>query len=193
VRVIEVVDHQQDWASRFEWLRASYADALDAEGARYRTIEHVGSTAVPGLAAKPVIDVDIVVDAVDVHAAVAALATIGFESRGDLGVPGRIAFFTPDGFAPSNTYVTTDGSLALRNHLAVRDVLRADQALRDEYGEVKRRAASAAHDIGEYTVLKSEILDRILRQAGLTEAERAEIAEVNRSIAARTSSSSGRG
>lgn len=96
----------------------------------------------PGLAAKPIIDVDVVVDAADAEQASRALSHIGFEVRGDLGVPGRLAFLTPERFAPSNTYVMTDGSLALRNHLAVRDVLQADSALRDEYAAVKRQAAS---------------------------------------------------
>jgi GrpB-like predicted nucleotidyltransferase (UPF0157 family) len=142
---------------------------------------------VPGLAAKPIIDVDVIVEAADAELASRALTHIGFEARGDLGVPGRIAFFTPEQFAPSNTYVITAGSLALRNHLAVRDVLRADPALRDEYAAVKRQAASTAGNPGEYLVLKSSVLDKILRLAGLSSKERAEIAKVNRSIAARGS------
>ncbi|MEG8035393.1 GrpB family protein [Sphingomonas sp. LR61] len=183
--MIEVVEYQPSWPVRFAVLRDAYAAALDAAGAPYRSIEHVGSTSVPGLAAKPVIDVDIVVGAGDVAAAVAALSTIGFEPRGDLGVPDRQAFRTPERFAPSNTYVAKVGSLSLRNHLAVRDVLRADPALRDEYAAVKRRAAAEAEDIDDYIERKSEVLARILLARGLSDRERAAITATNRRITGR--------
>ncbi|PCN46878.1 hypothetical protein Csp2054_14880 [Curtobacterium sp. 'Ferrero'] len=183
--MIEIVEYQASWSARFTELRTAYGEALRTAGAGYRSIEHVGSTSVPGLAAKPIIDVDVVVEASDAEQAARALSHIGFEARGDLGVPGRIAFFTPERFAPSNTYVMTDGSLALRNHLAVREVLRADSELRDEYAAAKRQAARSAGNPGEYLVLKSDVLDKILRRAGLSAEERAEVADVNRSIAAR--------
>lgn len=183
--MVEVVEYRPSWPSRFEALRAELSGALDAAGAAYRGIEHVGSTAVPGLAAKPVIDVDVVVDADGVEAATVALTTLGLVPRGDLGVAGRYAFDPPARLAPSHVYVAVDGCLALRNHLAVRDVLRSDAALRDEYGEVKRRAAAAASDIDEYILLKSEVLERVLRRGGLTDDERAAIDATNRAITSR--------
>lgn len=182
--MVEVMAYRASWPEHFAELREAYAAALEAGGVPHR-IEHVGSTAVPGLAAKPVIDVDVVVSDADVRAAEAALATIGFVPRGDLGIPGRWAFLTPERFAPSNTYVVVEGSLALRNHLGVRDVLRADAILRAEYAEVKLRAADSAADIDEYLELKSGVLDRVLRAAGLTEDERAEITTTTRSITGR--------
>ncbi len=182
--MIEVVEYRDEWRDRFGLLRAAYSAALDRAGVRHR-IEHVGSTSVPGLAAKPVVDVDVVVAEDDVAAAVGALATIGFVPRGDLGIAGREAFRTPDRFAPSNTYVVAEGSLALRNHLGVRDVLRADDALRDEYAAVKRRAGHAAVDIDAYIARKSDVLDRVLRAAGLTDEERASIAASTRGITGR--------
>lgn len=182
--VVEVVEYRAEWPRRFEVLRRAYDDALRAAGVPHR-IEHVGSTAVPGLAAKPVIDVDVIVAAADVPAAVAALATIGFEPRGDLGIPERQAFRTPDHFAPTNTYVVSEGSLALRNHLAVRDVLRADAGLREEYAAVKRQAAAAATDVDDYLERKSDVLVRILRVAGLTDDERASITASTRGITGR--------
>jgi GrpB-like predicted nucleotidyltransferase (UPF0157 family) len=183
-QVIEVVEYRAEWRDRFEVLRDAYSTALDAAGVPHR-IEHVGSTSVPGLAAKPVVDVDVVVAERDVAAAVGVLATIGFAPRGDLGIAGREAFRTPDRFAPSNTYVVAEGSLALRNHLGVRDVLRADDALRDEYAAVKRRAGQDAVDIDAYIARKSDVLDRILRAAGLTDEERVSIAASTRGITGR--------
>lgn len=182
--MIEVVAYRASWPERFAELRDAYAAALTAAGVPHR-VEHVGSTAVPGLAAKPVIDVDVVVAPVGVPAAVAALGSIGFRPRGDLGIPGREAFQPPERFAPTNTYVVAEGSLALRNHLAVRDVLRSDDGLRDEYADVKSRAAAVASDIDDYIARKAEILDRVLCAAGLTAEERASIAATTRGITAR--------
>jgi len=94
-----------------------------AAGVPVVAIEHVGSTAVPGLAAKPVIDCDIVVAGPEVPAASAVLAGLGFTPLGELGIPLRWAFREPRRLAGTNTYVVAAGSLSLRNHLAVRDVL----------------------------------------------------------------------
>ncbi|MGF0118326.1 GrpB family protein [Promicromonospora sp. Marseille-Q5078] len=183
--MVDVVEYQPGWPARFEELRAAYARALEAAGVPYRGIEHVGSTSVPGLAAKPVIDVDVVVAGSDVERASDALESIGFVPRGDLGVADRYAFDPPERFAPTHTYVVVEGTLSLRNHLAVRDTLRADPGLRDEYAAVKRQAARTASDIDEYILLKSEVLGRILRRGGLSEDERASIADTNRGITAR--------
>ncbi len=100
-------------------------------------VEHVGSTAVPGLAAKPVLDIDVVVPAGDVDAAVAALESAGYVHRGDLGVPDREAFHAPDDDPRRHVYVCRAGSLSVRNHLAVRDVLRRREDLREAYAAVK--------------------------------------------------------
>jgi GrpB-like predicted nucleotidyltransferase (UPF0157 family) len=173
--VIEVVDYDPAWPRRFEQLRREYADALAAAAVPVVAIEHVGSTSVPGLAAKPVIDCDIVVAEQHVPAASATLVELGFEPLGELGIPQRWAFKEPERLAGTHTYVTVDGCLALRNHLALRDVLRLDPVLREEYAAVKRRAGATASDIDEYGRGKNATIQRILAAAGLTEAERAAI------------------
>ncbi len=173
--VIEVCDYDPLWAVRFEELRAVYQAALQRAAVPVVGIEHVGSTAVPGLAAKPVIDIDIVVSADHVPAASTALVELGFEPRGELGIPQRWAFYAPEGLGSTHTYVTVAGSLALRNHLAVRDVLRQNPGLRDEYGAVKREVGARAADIYEYGAGKSAMIQRILETAGLTEEDRRSI------------------
>jgi len=75
----------------------------------------------------------------------------------------------------TNTYVVVEGSLALRNHLAVRDALRAGPALREQYAAVKRRVGATAANIDEYGRGKNAMVQRILAAAGLTDAERASI------------------
>jgi GrpB-like predicted nucleotidyltransferase (UPF0157 family) len=173
--VILVVEYNPAWPRRFEQLRHEYAEAMAAAEVPVVCIEHVGSTAVPGLAAKPVIDCDIVVAGPDVAAASQALAGLGFTPLGDLGIPLRWAFKEPARLAPTNTYVVVQESLSLRNHIAVRDILRADHDLRDQYAAVKRKVGAVAANIDDYGRGKNAMVQQILAAAGLTAAERASI------------------
>ncbi len=173
--MIEVVDYDPVWAERFDALRSEYANALFGAAVPVIAIEHVGSTSVPGLAAKPIIDCDIVVDELHVEAASAVLVSLGFTPLGELGIPKRWAFDEPERLAGTSTYVVVEGSLALLNHLAVRDALRADEELRDEYGEVKKRVAAEAEDIYAYGAGKNAMIQRILSTAGLSADDRASI------------------
>ena len=170
-----VVEYDFAWPQRFERLRREYAAAMAAAGVPVMAIEHVGSTSVPGLAAKPIIDCDIVVAGQDVAAASEVLASLGFKPLGELGIPLRWAFKEPERLAGTNTYLVVTGSLALRNHLAVRDILRADPDLRQQYAAVKKRAGATAANIDEYGRAKNAMVQKILMAAGLTEAERAAI------------------
>jgi GrpB-like predicted nucleotidyltransferase (UPF0157 family) len=169
--VITVLEYDPAWPTHFEALRDEYAAAMAEAGVPVVAIEHVGSTSVPGLAAKPVIDCDIVVRQDDVAAASDILISLGFTPEGELGIPQRWAFKEPARLPRTNTYVIVHGSLSLRNHLTVRDVLRADAALRDEYAAVKRAAAIHAVNIDEYVRAKTATVQKILAAAGLTDAE----------------------
>jgi GrpB-like predicted nucleotidyltransferase (UPF0157 family) len=173
--VISVVEYDSTWPQRFERLREEYAAVMAASGVPVVAIEHVGSTAVPGLAAKPIIDCDIVVAEKDVVAASRALVALGFTALGQLGIPLRWAFKEPERLAGTNTYVVIEGSLSLRNHLALRDIVRADPELREQYATVKRRLAAVANNIDEYGQGKSAMIQRILTAAGLTSKELASI------------------
>jgi len=175
VGVILVVEYDPAWPRRFEELRLEYAGAMAAAGVPVAAIEHVGSTSVPGLAAKPVIDCDIVVAARDAPAAARTLAGLGFAPLGELGIPLRWAFREPQRLAGTNTYVVAEGSLSLRNHLAVRDVLRADADLREQYAATKRRVGATAANIDDYGRGKNAMIQKILAAAGLTDSERAAI------------------
>lgn len=173
--VIVVVEYDLTWPQRFERLRLEYAAAMAAAGVPVVAIEHVGSTSVPGLAAKPVLDCDVVVAEQDVAAASRTLAGLGFRPLGELGIPLRWAFKEPQRLAGTNTYIVAAGSLSLRNHLAVRDILRTDPDLRERYAAVKRRAGASAANIDDYGRAKNAMVQQILAAAGLTDAERASI------------------
>lgn len=91
---VEVVSYSKDWPVQFAQIAGRIGRALD--GVPVLGVEHVGSTAVPGLAAKPILDIDIIVERQHVRAAIAALENIGYVHRGDLGVKDREAFTAPD-------------------------------------------------------------------------------------------------
>ncbi|MEJ7707647.1 MAG: GrpB family protein [Nocardioidaceae bacterium] len=173
--MISVVEYDPTWPQRFERLRQEYAEAMAAAGVPVVAIEHVGSTSVPGLAAKPIIDCDIVVAEADVVAASETLIGLGFKPLGELGIPCRWAFEIPERLTGTNTYVVVEGSLSLRNHLAVRDILRMNADLREQYAAAKRQVSAVATNIDEYGRGKNAMVQQILAATELTEAERASI------------------
>jgi GrpB-like predicted nucleotidyltransferase (UPF0157 family) len=175
---IVISDYRPEWPAQFEALRARLAPAL---GPVALSIEHVGSTSVPGLAAKPIIDLDVVIASpAELPAAVAALQTLGYQHQGDLGVPDREAFRGGPAEVDHHLYVCIHGSLALRNHLLVRDALRGSAALRERYGAVKRGlAARFPEDIDAYVDGKTAVLAEILASQGMARAELEAIAGVN--------------
>jgi len=90
-----VVEYDASWPRRFEAFEEEYRAALKRSAVEVVGIEHVGSTAVPGLAAKPIIDCGIVVDAEHVVPASDVLVGLGFRPLGELGIPQRWAFKEP--------------------------------------------------------------------------------------------------
>lgn len=175
---IEVVDHDPAWAERFQLLRAALLPALGGIALR---IEHVGSTSVPGLAAKPVIDVDVILErASDTARVIAALESLGYRHLGDLGIPGREALRHPSPPVRHNLYAGAADALPIQNHLAFRDALRSDPALRDEYAALKRRLAATCPNIDAYVEAKTELIIGVLKAAGLGPDRLAEITQVNR-------------
>ncbi|HKJ03147.1 MAG TPA: GrpB family protein [Longimicrobiales bacterium] len=163
MKKVVVVDYDPAWPRIFEQLRAPVLEAL---GDVALSIEHVGSTSVPGLAAKPVIDIDVVVAEGAVAGAIKHLATLGYSHRGDLGVPTREAFQRPMGLPRHHLYLCPATSPALANHLAVRDHLRAHPVEAAAYGALKKRlAGDFPHDIDGYMAGKTDFLVGVLRKA----------------------------
>ena len=179
MRTITVVDYDASWPARFASLRATVEPAVADLAV---AIEHVGSTAVPGLAAKPIIDLDVVVRSrMDVPIAVGRLTALGYDHLGDLGIAGREAFRPPDAMPTHNLYVCRHDSPSLANHLALRDHLRRDAALARAYGDLKKRLARAfPHDVDAYGAAKTDFIVAVLRDAGLPEAHLEGIERANR-------------
>lgn len=175
---IDVVEYSEEWPAQFLLIASELGRALGEVPTV--SIEHVGSTSVPGLAAKPVIDIDIVVGRQHVAAAIAALARLGYVHRGDLGITDRQAFTAPDDHPPRHVYICVEGTLHLRNHLAVRDTLRARPDLRERYGAVKiELSRDPDMDSTTYVARKSDVLQEVLEHSDLTEDEKALILALN--------------
>ncbi|MEV4686590.1 GrpB family protein [Microbacterium sp. LWH3-1.2] len=178
---VVVVPYSDEWPGQFERVAAELGRAL--EGIPVLAIEHVGSTSVPGLAAKPVIDIDVVVDRAHVDGAIRALVAAGYMHRGDLGVTDRESMAAPDDDPSRNVYVCVEGTLHLRNHLAVRSILRDRDDLRDRYGAIKTEIAlDPAIGIETYLALKSPVLQEVLALSDLTDAEKRAIFALNTSF-----------
>lgn len=161
---VVVVDYDPSWPGLFDEVRAHVWPAVADVASR---VEHVGSTAVPGLAAKPVIDIDVIVPAGLVPEAIARLEGVGYEHEGDLGVTGREAFRAPSGLPRHHLYLCPEGSLALANHIAVRDYLRRAPSDAQAYGELKKRlAVEFADDRDGYGRGKTEFILRVLQETG---------------------------
>jgi GrpB-like predicted nucleotidyltransferase (UPF0157 family) len=157
---IVVADHDPSWAARFEQVEARLHAAL---GATALSVEHIGSTSVPGLAAKPIIDVLVVVADVEAESSfLAALEAAGFALRAR--DPGHRMFRTSGKDVHVHVYSTGDGAIV--DYLDLRDWLRVDEADRTVYADVKRRLAQRPwSDMNHYADAKTEVIAQILARA----------------------------
>ncbi|KAI4667655.1 uncharacterized protein J4E88_010175 [Alternaria novae-zelandiae] len=174
-----IEQYNKEWPQQFETIKSELEHHL--QDIDYLSIEHVGSTSVPGLVAKPIIDVDIIVTRDNVQPAIDALIEKGrFDYLGELGIVDRHAFKDPNQSNRHNVYLCVDGVAQTRNHLSLRDTLRSDNELRDEYARVKLELAAKANNIVDYMVAKGNVIQKILKASGtFTKEELAAIARAN--------------
>ena len=177
--LVKVVPHRDAWNEQFARLKQTVEEALS--GMKFR-IEHVGSTSVPGLAAKPIIDADIVPEDWKMFPEAAKrLEQAGWRHRGDLGIPGREAFAASMRLDfPHHLYVCLDGITALDNHLKLRDYLRSHPDAVERYGALKMKLASLyPESVLHYCAAKSDLIADMLEAAGIAPGELRKIREVN--------------
>ncbi len=179
MKQVAVENYNSSWPSMFEAIKAQVWPAVQdiAIG-----IEHVGSTSIPGLSAKPVIDIDVVIlNASDLPMVIERLKAVGYEHRGNLGIEGREAFRAPAASIKQNFYVCLEDSLALKNHLLLRDHLRSNASARDEYSLLKHELARKfPDDIDSYVEGKTAFILRVLESQGILASELNDIDEANR-------------
>ena len=161
---VAVRPYDPGWPQRFARERVRLADGL---GSLARAIEHIGSTAVPGLDAKPVVDVLVGVDGpLDGHPALAAVAALGYESFGEAGVPGRRYFRRRAPGDDVNVHVVAHGGEVWADNLLLRDHLRAHPEEARAYAEARRRAAAAAPEsLLRYSDLKADVVRALVARA----------------------------
>jgi GrpB-like predicted nucleotidyltransferase (UPF0157 family)/RimJ/RimL family protein N-acetyltransferase len=162
---VTVEPYNPEWPQQFLKIKSELEVHL--RDVSYLSIEHVGSTSVPSLAAKPIIDIDIIVPRDGVQPAIDALITNGkFDYLGELGIIDRHAFKDGNQAIPHNIYICVAGAVQTRNHLRLRDTLYSNSALRDEYAHVKLDLAASTTNIIDYLVGKTAIIQKILWTAG---------------------------
>jgi GrpB-like predicted nucleotidyltransferase (UPF0157 family) len=165
---IVVAEYDPAWAEMYERDRKAILGAL---GEMVRGIEHVGSTSVPGLAAKPIIDILLGVDADDLDRIIAPVERIGYEYSPDweISLPHRRYFrrLLPDGTNTHHLHAVAIGSEFWTRHLRFRDYLRANPSKAEEYAALKREIARQHQGGIDYTFAKTEFIQSIESLAGV--------------------------
>jgi GrpB-like predicted nucleotidyltransferase (UPF0157 family) len=167
---VVVLPYDKAWKDDFEAIRREIEEAI---GAWILGIEHVGSTAVEGMWAKPCIDLDVVIrDDRAFDAVVRGLEAIGYFHEGDLGIPGREAFRYVDKphLRQHHLYVCSQSSEELHRHVTFREFLRSDPDAVRKYSAVKETAARLfPDDIDGYMAYKAPCIEELYRACGLKE------------------------
>ena len=167
IRTLELVAYDPAWPARF----AQEAERLrTAVGPHVEAVEHVGSTAVPGLLGKPVLDVAVAVrTTAAADACIQPLAALGYEYRGTHGDDPRRRYYVRNGAAGRRVAQIHLYILPARGYveqLAFRDALRADPAVAAAYAAEKQRVAAAVGwDKAAYSVAKGPFVERVLARA----------------------------
>lgn len=180
--------YNPSWKTAFERInKAIKAELNNSEIA----VQHVGSTSIPGLTAKPILDIDIILTDKNLLGNVTLkLEKLGYQSMGEQGIAGRFAFRQLSEFVPltmpknkwqaHHLYVCYADSLALKNHLLFRQALLNDQNLLESYAQLKETlTADPKITKEEYWKRKTGFIISVLEKMGLSEAELKEINKAN--------------
>lgn len=165
---IIVLPYDEAWKSDFEAIRKEIVHAI---GELIVGIEHVGSTSVEGMSAKPCIDIDVIIKDYSVFDAVVRnLETIGYIHEGDLGIKDREAFkySNKPHLQTHHLYVCPHYSKELHRHLVFRDFLKSNAEAVKKYSAVKETAAQLfPASIDQYIEYKSPCIKELYKQCGL--------------------------
>jgi GrpB-like predicted nucleotidyltransferase (UPF0157 family) len=159
---VELSDHDPSWADVFETERRRLAPVF---GEAAVGIEHIGSTSVAGLCAKPIVDILVGLEQLelaDQH--VAGMEALGYEYLGEYGLPGRL-FFRKGDPRTHNVHVVQHGGEHWERQLLFRDALRSSPEERESYDAFKRRLAAEGHPREVYTELKTPVIREIEARA----------------------------
>jgi GrpB-like predicted nucleotidyltransferase (UPF0157 family) len=158
---VELVDHDPTWAELYNEEAAKIAAVFDGAAAG---IEHIGSTSVPDLCAKPIVDVLVGLrELVLTDEQIAAMQSLGYEYLGEHGLPGRLFFRKHP--RTHHVHVVEHEGEHWERQLMFRDTLRRDHDERRRYDEFKRRLAAEGHPREVYTELKTPFIREVEARA----------------------------
>jgi GrpB-like predicted nucleotidyltransferase (UPF0157 family) len=160
---VELVPHDPQWPQAFQRIRNRLLTLLP----QALSIDHIGSTSIPGMTAKPLIDIDIVLpDLGHIEGATRVLLVEGYEPRGNRYDDEVWAFLSRGSVPAERVYLCPSGNGTHRNRLAFRDYLIAHPQAAADYAALKRRlAAEFRMDGDRYTAHKREFVDAIVARA----------------------------
>lgn len=165
---VKVLPYDESWKLAFEEIRSEIENVLDG---LIIGIEHVGSTSVEGLSAKPCIDLDVVIKDYSVFDAVVRnLESIGYIHEGNLGIADRETFkySNKPHLMQHHLYVCPQYSEELNRHITFREFLRSNPEAVKKYGTVKEVAAKLyPDDIDKYIEYKSPCIQELYEMCGL--------------------------
>ena len=165
---VEVSPYDAVWADDFQKIKSELDGVLNG---LVLSVEHVGSTSVPGLSAKPIIDIDVVIkDEAALPPVIEALQSIGYQHNGDQGIKGREAFDYEgkEHLRKHHLYVCATDSAELKRHMTFRDYLRSDPDAVRGYSRVKEEGAALyPFDIDGYIAYKSPFIEQIYKKLGI--------------------------
>lgn len=162
-KTVRIVSYDPRWPALFREEAERITAAVAEAGLPPLDLEHVGSTAVPGLAAKPILDMAGGRDPSDAGTAyVAALEGAGYVYRGESGVPGR-DFFRKGAVRSHHLHLVEKGGSEWSRYLGLRDALRSDPVLREQYASLKHALAERyPRDREAYIEGKSRFIDSVV-------------------------------
>lgn len=160
--VNRVVPYSADWPNKFT---AESKRIINVCGEHILAVEHVGSTSIENLTAKPIIDIALAVETLEkAELMISGMASIGYDYPGYIGIPGDRIFGRDPGFRKFLAHVVVLNEDQWNNYIMFRDALREDKKLVEEYGNLKSEIIKK-HPEGRaiYTELKSDFVNRVLR------------------------------
>ena len=161
-----VLPYDPNWKTEFERIRDYLMEQI---GDLIFEIKHVGSTSIPGLCAKPIIDIVAVMDSYDVFPAIIArLEKVGYKHEGDCGIKEREVFnrLISDDFMDYHFYVYPKDSEENRRQTLFRNALLTNKDIADEYGKLKMRLIEEVNgDRVLYTNSKTDFILGVINQA----------------------------
>lgn len=165
---VMVLPYDRAWKTAFEKIKEELDQAI---GDLILGIEHVGSTSVEGMSAKPCIDIDVIIQDYSVFdAVVSRLEAVGYLHEGDLGIKDREAFqySNKPHLQTHHLYVCPQYSEELHRHITFRDFLRSHPEAAKTYSSVKETAAQLfPEDIEQYIAYKSPCIEELYALCGL--------------------------